>query len=106
MELFVKKPSHEVYYGIKVNGETKLEFKNDHVKQRLENLVLYTEYKIENEAFKSEVKNEVYLKEGMIVLLEEKDRGYFVPQYLDFCTMQEFDDEIDFLKKEISKCKE
>lgn len=105
-EVYVPIPKPDVFYGIKVLKDTKLEFKNKFVNQRIENLVLYTDYTIENEKFKSEIKNELKLEEGDLLLLEEDSRGYFKPQDIKFGSIDEAIEEMNFIKKEISKIKE
>ncbi len=104
-EVFIKIPSSDVYYGVRVDESTKLEYKNDIVEQKLENLILHTKYVVKTDRFTSKIDQELYLKEGEILLLEESERGYFVPE-VRFGTMEEVDKEIDFLKEQISKIKE
>lgn len=105
-KVYVPIPKPDVYYGIKVSKDTKLEYKNDFVNQRIEDLVLYTDYTIENDKFKSEIKNELKLEEGDLLLLEEDNRGYFMPKEIRFGSIDEAIDEMNFLKKEISRIKE
>ena len=42
MQRFIRKPSIDMYVGIKVDKDTKLEFENENVKQKLENLVFHS----------------------------------------------------------------
>lgn len=105
-EVYVPIPKPDVYFGIKVSKDTKIEFKNDFVNQRIDNLVLYTDYTIENEKFKSEIKNELKLEDGDLLLLEEDNRGYFKPQEIKFGSIDEAIEEMNFIKKQISKIKE
>lgn len=105
-EVYVPIPKPDVYYGIKVSKDTKLDFKNDFVNQKIEDLVLYTDYTIESDKFKSEIKNELKLEEGDLLLLEEDNRGYFMPKEIRFGSIDEAIDEMHFIKKEISKIKE
>lgn len=79
MNYYVLRPDLTPYKGIKVNKDTKLEFKNEKVTQKIENLELITESKIEDKRFISETKMKVFLKEDDVLLLEEENRGYFLP---------------------------
>lgn len=105
-KVYVQMPEPNVYYGLRVKKDTKQEFKNEFVKQRIENLVLYTEYTIENDNFKSVVKNELYLHEDDLLLLEEDNRGFFMPKEVKFGSIDEAVEEMNFIKKQISKIKE
>lgn len=102
-KIYVPIPKPDVYYGIKVDKNTKLEFKNELIKQKLKNLVLYSEYEIITDDFKSEIKNELYLKEGDLLLLEEEKRGYFKPVE-NIGSIDQAIEEMNFLKEQISKC--
>lgn len=105
-KIYVQIPEPNVFYGIKVSKDTKQEFKNEFVSQKLENLILHTEYEIKNDNFKSIVKNELYLKEGDLLLLEEDNRGFFMPREVKFGSIDEAIKEMNFIKKQISKVKE
>jgi len=105
-KIYVQIPQPNVYYGIKVNKNTKQEFKNEFVNQRIEDLVLYTDYELKNDNFKSVVKNELYLHEGDLLLLEEDNRGFFMPKEVKFGSIDEAVEEMNFIKKQISKVKE
>lgn len=106
MKIYMPIPQPETYWGIEVKKNTKLEFENPFVKQRLENLTLYTEQFIERETYKTHVETELYLKEGEILLLEEDGRGYFKPSEVKFGTMSEVKKELKFIESQIKKCKE
>lgn len=88
MENYVLKPDLRPYKGLKVTKDTKLEFKNDKVDQKVENLKLTSKYIFENEKFKSTNLLELNLEEGEVLLLEEENRGYFLPQDV-FSTIEE-----------------
>ena len=105
-KIYVPIPQPEVYYGIVVDKKTKLEFENNFVKQRLENLVLYTEQNIEKEMYKTHVSTELYLTEGDLLLLEEDSRGYFKPSEVKFGSIDEAIKEMRFIKEQIKKVKE
>lgn len=102
-QVYVMIPSTDCYYGIKVEKDTKESFKNNYVKQTIENLVLKTEYKVKSEQFESVTKTKIKLKEGDILLLEEENRGYFLPKDVAVGTVDQALDELTFLKEQIDK---
>lgn len=79
MNYYVLRPDLTPYEGIKVTKETKLEFRNDKVKQKVEDLELIVESKVEDKKYISETKMTIFLKEGDILLFERENRGYFLP---------------------------
>ncbi len=105
-EVYVLLPETKCWYGVKVGKNTKLTFENEFVKQKIEDLVLYSDTIEENEEFKSEVYLKVNLREGDILLLEEEKRGYFLPRDIPIGTIDEAFNELDFLRKQIDKIKE
>lgn len=104
--MYLPIPQPEVYYGVKVTKRTKLEYKNDFVEQKLENLVLYTKQNVVTEDFKTHIETELYLKEGDLILLEEGHRGYFKPSEVKFGTIQEAKKELKFIEGQMKKVKE
>ena len=79
MQRFILKPSIDMYTGIKVTKDTSFEFKNDNVKQKLENLVFRSVTKVKGENFTSKYDTIITLKEGDILIFEEDGRGYIKP---------------------------
>lgn len=79
MNYYVLRPDLTPYEGIKVTKDTKLEFSNETVKQKIENLELKVETKIEEKKYISETKMTIFLKEGDVLLFERENRGYFLP---------------------------
>lgn len=79
MQVFVRKPSVELFPGIRVDKDTKLEYKNDHVAQKLENLVFRSVTKVKGDGFESVYDTTIHLKEGDILIYEEEGRGYIKP---------------------------
>lgn len=103
-EMFVIMPDcKDTFEGIKVTKETKLEFKNDKVEQKIENLKLYSKTTIKGENFKSITDLEMDLQEGEILLLEEENRGFFLARNIVIGTVDEAIDEYKFLKEQINK---
>lgn len=76
---FVQKPSIDLYPGIRVDKDTKLEYKNENVKQKIENLVLHSVTTVKGEGYKSKYDTTIELKEGDVLIFEETGRGYIKP---------------------------
>lgn len=76
---FVRKPSIDLYPGIRVDKDTKLEFKSENVEQRLENLVLHSISHVKGDGYESTYDTLIYLESGDILLYEEDGRGYIKP---------------------------
>lgn len=79
MNYYVLRPDLTPYEGVKVEKDTKLEFKNENVEQKLENLKLVTKTKVDNEKYFVESKMTLNLEEGEVLLFERENRGYFLP---------------------------
>ena len=79
MNKYMKIPDVTLYAGMKVDKDTSLSFKSEDgkIKQELKNLK-FVQYE-RREADNCETKTTIYLKEGMIVLFENEQRGYVVP---------------------------
>ena len=97
MQVFIKKPSIDLYPGIKVDKDTVLEYKNENVEQRLENLVLHSITKIKGDGFESVYDTTIQLKVGDILVFEEEGRGYIKPVE-DFVTIAEAIDDLTNIK--------
>ena len=79
MEVFIRKPSIDLYPGIRVKKDTVLEYKNENVEQKLESLVFHSVTKVKGDGFESVYDTTVYLNEGDILVFEEEGRGYIKP---------------------------
>ena len=79
MQVFIRKPSIDLYAGVRVDKDTKLEYKNDTVEQTLENLVLQSVTKVKGEDYESVYNTTIHLKDGDILVFEEEGRGYIKP---------------------------
>lgn len=88
MQVFVRKPSIDLYPGVKVDKDTVLEYKNENVEQKLENLVFHTVTKVKGEGFESTYDTTIWLEEGDVLVFEEEGRGYIKPVD-SFVTIQE-----------------
>lgn len=79
MQVFMRKPSLDLFCGIRVDKDTVLEYNNENVKQRLENLVLHSVTKVTGEDYESTYDTTIHLKEGDVLIFEEEGRGYIKP---------------------------
>ena len=79
MEVFIRRPSIDMYGGITVTKDTKMEYKNGNVEQTLENLVLRSITKVTGEGYESTYDTTIHLKEGDVLVFEEEGRGYIKP---------------------------
>lgn len=79
MEVYIRKPSIDLYPGIRVGKDTVLEYKNENVKQNLKDLVFTSVTKVKGDGYKSKYDTTIYLKEGDILVFEEEGRGYIKP---------------------------
>ena len=97
MQIFIRKPSIDLYAGVKVDENTVLEYKNENVEQILANLVLHSKTKVKGEDFESVYDTTIRLKEGDILIFEEEGRGYIKPVE-SFVTIAEAVDELTNIK--------
>lgn len=79
MQKFIRRPSIDMYAGIKVTKDTELEFKNDNVQQTLKDLVFHSITKVIGEGYESTYNTTIQLKEGDVLIFEDKGRGYIKP---------------------------
>ena len=97
MQVFIQKPSIDLYPGIKVDKETVLEYKNENVDQKLENLVFHSVTKVTGKGFESVYDTTIHLEEGDILVFEEEGRGYIKPVE-SFVTVAEAIEELENIK--------
>lgn len=79
MEKFINSPDIQMYAGIRVDKNTKLEFKNKNVNQKIENLILKSKTKVIGEGYKSIYDTTIELQEGDVLIFEGEGRGYIKP---------------------------
>lgn len=97
MEVYIRKPSIDLYPGIRVGKDTVLEYKNESVKQTLKDLVFHSVTKVNGDGFKSKYDTTIHLKEGDILVFEEEGRGYIKPVE-EFVTIAEAIEELTNIK--------
>ena len=88
MQRFIRKPSVDMYAGIRVDKDTTLEYKNENVDQTLKDLVFHSVTKVKGDNFESVYDTTIQLKEGDILVFEEEGRGYIKPVE-EFVTIKE-----------------
>ena len=79
MDVFMRKPSIDLYPGIRVQKDTVLEYKNENVEQKLEGLVFRSVTRVKGEGYTSTYDTTIQLQEGDILVFEEEGRGYIKP---------------------------
>lgn len=84
----IRTPEITMYPAIRVNKDTKLEFKNEFVKQTIENLVLKSKTKVIGQGYKSTYDTTIELNDGDILIFEDDSRGYIKPVE-QFCEIDE-----------------
>lgn len=97
MQVFIRRPSVDLYPGIRVSKDTELEFKNENVKQTVKDLVLHSVTKVKGEGYKSKYDTTIQLKEGDILIFEEAGYGYIKPVE-EFATIGEAIDDLTCIK--------
>ena len=97
MEVFIMKPSVNLYPGIRVNKDTVLEYKNDKVEQKVENLVLHSIIHATGENYESVYDTKIQLNEGDILIYDDENRGYIKPVE-QFATIEEAIDDLVNIK--------
>lgn len=94
---FIRKPSIDLYPGIRVDKNTKLEYKNENVDQKLKNLVFHSKTRVNGENYESVYNTTIRLQEGDILIFEEEGRGYIVPVE-PFVTIEEAIKDLEYIK--------
>lgn len=97
MEVFIHKPSIDLYPGVRVTKDTVLEYKNENVEQTLWNLIFHSVTKVKGEGYESVHDTTIHLSEGDVLVFEEKGRGYIKPVD-SFVTIAEAIEDLDNIK--------
>ena len=97
MKNFIRKPSIDLYPGIRVTKDTVLEYKNENVKQTLKDLVLHSVTKVKGEGYRSKYDTTIKLKDGDILVFESEGRGY-IKTVEQFVTIEEAIEDLTNIK--------
>lgn len=97
MQVFIRKPSIDLYAGICVGKDTEFEYENDSVKQKLANLVFHSVTKVNGDGYESVYDTTIHLKEGDVLVFEEEGRGYIKPVE-EFVTIAEAIEDLNNIK--------
>ena len=97
MQVFIRKPSIDLYSGVRVDKDTVLEYKNDNVEQTLKKLVFHSVTKVKGDSFESVYDTTIQLKEGDVLVFEAEGRGYIKPVE-DFVTIAEAIEDLTNIK--------
>jgi hypothetical protein len=97
MQKFIRKPIIDFETGIVVDKDTTLEFSNENVEQTLKDLTFKSITKVKGDGFESEYHTTIHLKEGDVMIFEEKGRGYIKPVE-EFVTVKEAIEELECIK--------
>lgn len=79
MKNYILKPSIDLFPGVRVDKDTKLEYKTENVQQIIENLILHSVTHEKGDGYARTCHTTVYLKEGDILIFEDEGRGYIKP---------------------------
>lgn len=97
MQVFIRKPSIDLYPGVRVDKDTVLEYENENVKQSLKDLTFHSVTKVTGVGFESTYDTTLHLNEGDVLVFEEKGRGYIKPVD-SFVTIAEAIDDLSNIK--------
>ena len=97
MQVFIRKPSLDMYGGIRVDKDTVLDYENENVKQTVKDLVFHSVTKVKGEGYESTYDTTIHLNEGDILVFEEEGRGYIKPVE-QFVTIAEAIDDLTNIK--------
>ena len=95
---YILKPSIDLYPGVRVDKDTKLEYKTENVEQTIEDLKFHSITKVKGDGFESVYDTTIELKEGDILIFEENGRGYIKPVE-PLVTIEEAIEELECIKE-------
>ena len=98
MQKFIKKPSIDMYPGIKVTKETEFTFNNENVNQTLKDLKFCSKTTIKGDDFQSTYVTTINLSEGDVLIFEGEGRGYIKPVE-SLVTVEEAIEELGYIKE-------
>lgn len=97
MQVFIRKPSINLYSGIRVDKDTTLDYETENVKQTLKDLVFHSVTKVKGENFESVYDTTIQLEVGDILIFDGENRGYVKP-FDGFVSIEEAIDDLENIK--------
>jgi hypothetical protein len=79
MQVFIRKPSVNLYPGIRIEKDTVFEYETEYVKQSVKDMVFHSVSRVEGENYKSVYDTTIKLEEGDILIFDGEKRGYVKP---------------------------
>lgn len=79
MQIFIRKPSVDLFSGVVVDKDTELEYRNENVEQTVKDLTLHSVVTVKGEGYESKLETKVFLKEGDVLIFDGEGRGYIKP---------------------------
>lgn len=76
---YILRPSIDLYPGVRVDKDTKLEYKSENVTQTIADLKFHSVTHVKGDGFDSVYDTTIELKEGDILIFEDGGRGYIKP---------------------------
>ena len=95
---YILKPSIDLYPGVRVDKDTKLEYKTENVDQTIADLKFHSVTKVKGDGFESVYDTTIELNEGDILIFEENGRGYIKPVE-PLVTIEEAIEELECIKE-------
>ena len=94
---FIRKPSIDLYPGIRVDKNTDIEYTSENVNQTVKDLVLHSVTKVYGKDYESTYDTTIKLQEGDILIFESEGRGYIKPVE-PFVTIEEAIKDFEHIK--------
>lgn len=79
MQNYLRRPSLDLYPGIRVEADTVLEYDSEHVHQKLENLCFRSVTTCTGDGYESTWDTTIFLNAGDVLLFDGPGRGYIKP---------------------------
>ena len=86
MQVFILKPSVDLYPGIRVDKDTVLEHRTENVTQTLKGLVFHSVQKVKGEGYEGTYDTTIEMKEGEILIFDD---GKYVKPVERFVSIRE-----------------
>ena len=98
MQKFIRKPSIDMYAGIKVTKDMEFKFSNENVEQSLKDLEFHSKTIVKGENYESTYFTTIKLNEGDVLIFEGEGRGYIKPVE-EMVTVEEAIEELGYIKE-------